>query len=367
LKTHFTLKVRQHLRQTLRTIILLIFILIFGCKSNQKQIDDTTDLPEKTIESIEILSREKLTLDSIFKIDNDSILVVKLIELKNRQNFNEYGNNSDYISNGNILYPIDSLFKVINLFGDVSGGATNNPYAINYIIRDKKNISSKIRGEIFRIDKLKTDEYLFYSDNYWRLGSRIKVFESIFHNNLLKINEVNKKEYGNYLFDFIINKKEYPDSIHMRIDLKKWNNKESIEFLKLDANKIKSNEYYKISDEPFLGIEVDDGERIKPHFQIYYKHSYGDRLEKVLRINNKDKFTDLILAMEGGDSFTERIFTEFINDSIFKKTSMLIESNHETGKDLEFSVDSIITIFKYDKSFEFYEIKKDSILYFRKN
>ena len=350
--------------------------MIFGCKSNQKQIDDTKNLPKKSIEPIEVLSQKKVTLDSIFRIDNDSLLVTKLIEYETNEIIKELEPElepgEDYrkyqsIYGGEIIYSTDSILKVINLYGDYSGGATYNPYAVNYIIKDKKLFNSKIGGKVFRIDKLKTGEYLFYSDDYWRLGSHIKVFESIFLIDTLIVNEVNKMKYGNYLFNFIINKKEHPDSIHMKIDLKKWNDKETLKFLNLDANKIKSNEYYKESDEPFLEIAVDDNEAFEAKFKIYYKHSYGDRLEKILRIQNKHKFTDLVLAMEGGDSFTERIFTEFINDTIFKKTSMLIESNHETGNDLEFSVDSIITIYKYNKSFDFKEIEKDSTHYFRKN
>jgi hypothetical protein len=54
-----------------------------------------------------------------------------------------------YISGGKVIYPADSLFKVINLFGDVSGGAKKN---MCYQLHDMKqrNVSSTIESMVLK-------------------------------------------------------------------------------------------------------------------------------------------------------------------------------------------------------------------------
>lgn len=355
------------MKTKLRTLFkILVLLLFFACKSNQKENADTRVLTE-TNQIKNAIRFEESNLNSVKKKNNDSILLASYIEKKNNELINEFGDlENQRIYSGNYICPSDSSFIALNFFGEYSGGATYNPYAENIIIKNNNLITSKIEGEIFRIDKLENNEYLFYINNYSRLSNHIKVFQSSFQNDSLITNKVNKRNYGNYIFNFIKHKKEHPDSVNIKIDLKNWNDSETLKSLDLVNSKIGLNEYYKTSNESFLEIEIDENKKIEPQFIIYYKHSYGDQLEKFLRIQNKDRSTDFILAMKGGDSFTEKINTEFINDSIFKKTIVFIESNNETGKNLEFSVDSIITTYKYNKLFEFKEIEKDSIHYIRK-
>lgn len=297
----------------------------------------------------------------------DSLLIYEFIANKNSEYWNENGNKSESISYGKIFYPTDSLFKVINLFGDVSGGATNNPFAINYILKNNNILESNMEGEIFRIDKIKVGAYLFYVNQFWRLGSTIYVYEGIIKGDSLIMNELDEKFSRNYYYDLILNKKEHPESMIWNKDLTQWNEANTLITLGIDKSEIQPNEYYLLAEDSFLSIDFYDLLNEKPRFLIYYKHSSGDQIEKILRIDYQNDFKEIVLAMLGGDSFTETISTEFVNDSIFKKTYIYSESNHETGQELEFSMDSVITTLKYDKSFDMKEIKKDSVRVYIKN
>lgn len=110
-----------------------------------------------------------------------------------------------------VLHPKDNTFKVINVYGEATGGATYNPFAVSYIIQGNQIIDSPISGEIFRIDVLPNQKYLLYVDAYWRLGSNFKVYETTFSDAAL-VGYPNEKR-GNYLFDCIQYKRHSADSL----------------------------------------------------------------------------------------------------------------------------------------------------------
>lgn len=161
------------------------------------------------------------------------------------------------------------------------------------------------------------------------------------------------------IFNLIIRKKESPksftDSIKRKFDFSKRYTKKEISSLNLDTTKIRSNEYYLLSDQNFLKRPIDS-----VSFLIYYKHYYGNRLSKILRIDNT-QLTDLILAEQqsnGLDSYT--VSTEFLNDSIFVKTTNNKRTTKDNTHSMTFEIDSIVTQFKYNKKLQFKEIKQDS-------
>ncbi|WP_375334251.1 hypothetical protein [Flagellimonas sp. C4] len=96
-------------------------------------------------------------------------------------------------------------------------------------------------------------------------------------------------------------------------------------------------------------------------FLIYFKHTYGDQLEKILRVKRPDSIFDITLAMSGGDGQdTYTISTEFVNDSIFKKTFKHEQTEKDNTHLMAYGIDSIITTYKYNMGFDLKEIKKDS-------
>lgn len=179
-----------------------------------------------------------------------------------------------------------------------------------------------------------------------------------------KINSYKRERF----FDQIINKKEsqknLPDSIAYKFDFSKRFTEKELLVLNLDTTKIGLNEYYFLSDQQFLKNRLDS-----ISFIIYYKHQYGDQLEKILRIKRKDTVFDLTLAMEGGDSFLHSISTEFVNDSTFISTYVLkegdiISSKNNSNKSVyEYYYETIIDKYHFDKKLNFNLTNRDTTNY----
>jgi hypothetical protein len=174
-------------------------------------------------------------------------------------------------------------------------------------------------------------------------------------------NQLLPSKTGISAFELINNKKQDPEnisnSIHKNFDFSRRFSEKEVSVLKLDTSQIESNEYYFLTDQKFLKEEIKG-----ISFLIYYKHKYGDQLEKILRIKKKGLFTDITLSMTGGDGQdTYRLSSEFVNDSIFVKTYIhkitAIDNNHL----MAYSTDSIVTSYKYDSKFNFTEINQESL------
>lgn len=341
----------------MKLVTFILAIIAFSCTVTQSD------------QSNDSINSNKISPDLIIN-KNDSLQLAQLIASKNNEYLEEHkdvGKDKGPYYDGSFKYPSDSLFLCLTLKGEYSGGATYNPFSESYIVKDEKVLSEPIDGSIFRIDKLKVNEYILYADAYDRLGSIVNLYHLNIVNDTAITKAAKKEDYGNYYFDFISQKNEHPSLMKIKIDIKNWNDENTLRTLKLNSNNIASNVYYKLANtsESFNDFHISEldrtGRSSRLNFIAYYRHSYGDQLEKIVRIESKDRSHDLVLCMEGGDSFTQRISTQFVNDSIFKETFVTIQSNHETGNDLEEVVDSVVTTSKYNKSFEFTEVKRDSI------
>ncbi len=304
--------------------------------------------------------------DNIFTIQKDSILIEKYISLENIKLKKENGDlKFEKIFSGDIVYSNDSVFKVINLYGEYTGGATYNPYAKHYLQKNNNNLESKLEGSIFRIDKLNKEQYLFYTNHYNRLGNKIFVYKIKIIDNSIVSNLTDS--FGNYFFNLIVSKKESYEQLPV-FDSKLWNDENLLTILNKQMNNMEPNEYYFRGDD-FLKttlIQDETSENSNLDFLLYYRHKYGDEISKYLRIIKGDTAFDLLLSCSGGDSWTYKVSTEFVNDSIFTSTLINEESYLEIGEKLETKVDSIVCVFKYNKAFDFREIRKDTITYIRK-
>ena len=168
------------------------------------------------------------------------------------------------------------------------------------------------------------------------------------------------------IFDLIINKKEspksFPDSIAYKFDFSKRFTEKEVSVLNLDTTKIDLSEYYFLTNQKFLKKEIDS-----ISFLIYYKHQYGDQLEKILRVNRKDTVFDITLSMQGGDSFSQSVSTEFVSDSIFKETfthkvgDIIYSEDNGKHSTYEYYCDSIISRYKYDKFLNLKLLQKDTL------
>lgn len=151
------------------------------------------------------------------------------------------------------------------------------------------------------------------------------------------------------LFDLINNKKETAHNLPKDFDFTNNYSEKEIRALNLDPEKISANEYYFLSEQKFLKKDIEG-----LSFQIYYKHSYGNQLEKILRVQRTDTVFDIILSGKynnGSDGST--LSTQFINDKTFRESLANIKTVKDEPHILAYTIDSLITIYNYDKQLNF--------------
>jgi len=162
------------------------------------------------------------------------------------------------------------------------------------------------------------------------------------------------------LFDLIKIKHElpqnFPDSLLTQFDFSKSFSETEIAKLILDTTKIGLNEYYLLSDESFLKKPLDS-----ISFVTYYKHQYGDQIEKLVQVKRTDTVFDLVLAMQGGDAFYHTISTKFINDSLFVSTYTHKQELDNDNESYAYHCDSIISTYEYDDQLNLELIKADTL------
>lgn len=285
------------------------------------------------------------------KINSDSSLIAEFIVYKN-QIANIDSSDIKYYE-GTILYPNDTTFKVLNVYAETFGGATYNSFAESYIFHKEKIQKEYIDGETFRIDKENDSTYLFYVDEYWRLGSNINVYEILFSKDSLKINETNK--HANYAFDLINNHKESPKNFPKNIhDLFP---KPDPNYQPNDTTSIAFNGNYYPEDQFMERNGVDFST------QLFYKTQFGDEIQKVVQITHNDTTREIILAMIGGDSDSYELSSEFVNDSIFITTQVNGETIVDDNERMVYAYDSIIKKYNYNQSIELQLIEQDTFKY----
>ena len=92
------------------------------------------------------------------------------------------------INGGEIIYSTDSILKVINIFGEYSGGATYNPYSEYYIFGKNKIISSG-NGKVSKLNYISKKEYLIYINDYSRMGDDINKYYLTFRKDSIILNK----------------------------------------------------------------------------------------------------------------------------------------------------------------------------------
>lgn len=159
---------------------------------------------------------------------------------------------------------------------------------------------------------------------------------------------------NNPIYQKLLKKREFADSLKTEKNL--------ASLLKLNASQTSNYQNIGLSDGyygtdiPFLKQPLDSID-----FEILYKISFGDQVEKVLRIKRADTLFDLSLALigsDGGQSWLEDI--HFINDSIFLKTRVNWETSVDNQHFMAYKGDSIVRTFAYSTNFDIQILKSDS-------
>ena len=132
----------------------------------------------------------KITSFEILPTDSDSILLSKFLNFKKKISTSD-SSSVNYYEN-KLFYPKDSTFKIINLYGDYSGGATYNPFAESYIIYKNKLCKQEIEGETLKIEKKSDTTYQINVDDFWRLGSNFNSYTVSFGKDSVSIEKNSK-------------------------------------------------------------------------------------------------------------------------------------------------------------------------------
>lgn len=326
-------------------LFLYILLLINGCKSVvTKQIEKTN-----RVEEVEA----KIPPFEYRRSEPDSILLKRFLG-HYKDIYKKDSTQLNYYS-AKIFYEKDSIFKVINLYGDYVG-ATYNPVAESHIAYRDNLYKEYVSGETFRIDKLSPSKYLLYTDDYNRLSSNFHFYNLTFNNDSIVIEETT--EHKNFIYNFIDKKKESMDNYLEEIKNSRKLKKNELYQLGIDSTKVEVNEKYYRSPDAFLSRE-------NPYYygSIYYRQKYGDETMKVLQFNHNDTIKEITLGIVGGDSDSYKMTSEFVNDSIFIQSLVNQETIVDTNDTMGYAFDSIVKKFKYIERFELDTISKDTFKY----
>lgn len=295
----------------------------------------------------------RLRFEPLHIIGDDKKLVAEVLLKYNKENLD----GEKYYDAKVTWLPDNTGVKILTIYGEVSGGATVNPFAESYIIHNNMITDSAIGGEIFRVDVLKNDKTLLYIDNYWRLGSNISVYEATISDTGIIGYKTTK--HGNYLFNCMMKRLHSSDSlpVHHHDENPGW----LLSMLGVEESSLAPNTYYWTEDDHFLDrVSSNDEDYLEP--TIYYRQTNGDVTEKIVFINNNGKKSERVLAMRASDPI-DRISTEFVNDSIFRETNVSQETAENLQNFMAYEIDSIITDYRYDRNLNFTEIGKKPMHY----
>jgi hypothetical protein len=264
---------------------------------------------------------------------------------------NKHAEDGERYYKTSVIYPADSTFKVVNVYGEGSG-ATYNPFALTYLVKDGKIIDTPLSGETFRVDAINVAMYTLYIDAFWRLNSNPGTFDVIFKPDSLEVVKSTRKQ--NYARNFIGKSKESPQDFP-KFDFSSRITANLADLLQIDTARIAPNDYYFPSDDAFFTRDFNPAISAT----LYYRHHNGDEIEKILRVQKGDAINERFLAKVASDPVM-RLSTEFVSDSIFRETAVYEETVADEKNLMAYEQDSIITDYFYNDNLEFTEIAKDS-------
>lgn len=163
------------------------------------------------------------------------------------------------------------------------------------------------------------------------------------------------------LFDLIRNKKETAYNLPKDFDFSENYTEKELKALHLDPAKTDANEYYFLSGQKFLEEEIEG-----LSFQIYYRHFYGNQLEKILRVQRADTVFDITLAgkySNGSDDST--LSTEFRRDNNFREVRSKTQMIKDDPYFMACYIDSVSTFYYYNNRFDLTENTEFSSRYYQ--
>ncbi|MFT3795455.1 XAC2610-related protein [Flavobacterium sp.] len=133
------------------------------------------------------------------------------------------------------------------------------------------------------------------------------------------------------------------------------NDMDLLTYLGLEEKRFAPNSYYWRSPDVFLS-KISSEDYLEP--VVYFRHTNGDVLEKVLRISDGQSGKEMVLAMRADDP-VERISSAFVNDSIFRQYRTSSQTVADEQELMAYAIDSAVVDYRYDRHLNFTEIKRE--------
>lgn len=356
-----TFKGQKGIRTVMMTksivITLLILSCLFACKRPQN-IALHRPVTSKTIDTpTEITDTMTLKLEAILTIKNDSLLVSKFIDYETKalidtitpdlepdETYTQYA----AIKGANSIHANDTTLKAITIHKEFYGGATFNPYANYYLIKDQR-IIHKGQGQVIRLVHHSPNEYLLTINNYSRMGDHLTYYKMTIDTDTLNLQQVSE---SHSLHPYILRPKETAQHLKSQWRLEDIIDLSDAQRRQYKASGLEDGTY--TTNLPFLKYQIDT-----LTFDIYYKKTLGDQLEKGVLIQRTDSIVEIPLARIGSDGNEHwSMDSAFINDSTFVTHTVFTSEDPDSNA---FFGDSITRSYHYTHHFDLSLIRKDSI------
>ena len=240
-----------------------------------------------------------------------------------------------------IKRPKDSAFIVMNLYGKVKHLGKLQEFKQTAIIKDNKTITSRIDGNVFRIDKSSKNRYKIYTHSV--TNANFSAYDIDFGDTPISIRKATRT--ANFYYD-LLPKKEFKYTVENKnkfftIRKDRLIKGDSIlDTLASGARIYRSNGLLDIQDATALNT--------------YYFVDSTSVLEKLIIQDTASVLTNITLSgkSESIDK-TTKYSSAFVNDSVFKTFEVSEKQDKNSKHVVAYNIDSIIKQYHYNKDFKF--------------
>ncbi|MCX2679419.1 hypothetical protein OOZ15_05640 [Galbibacter sp. EGI 63066] len=314
-------------------LIIGFLIALISCKNDNKNSDSGTS----TADSLKLKEKEVQISDE------------ELIKNSLRRHNNRLSGNDSVFYKAKIVRPADSAFIAMGLYGKTKRNNSLQEFKETAVIKDNKTVISKIRGTVFRIDKLSNNRYKVYCND--SENAAFKAYNINF--NVQPVSFEESEQTANFYFN-LLSKKKFVHNIENQkrfFNIRK--DKQIIGDVLLDTL---SNGQRIYASDGLLNIKNATA------LNTFYFVSDSSLLHKLIIKDTTRVYTNITLSgiEENAKSRTEH-YSEFINDSLFKQTKVVETLSKDSKHVVEYITDSIMTTYSYNKEFKFSLISTDTL------
>ncbi|MDG3584140.1 XAC2610-related protein [Galbibacter pacificus] len=278
----------------------------------------------------------KLRQNAIKKI-SDEDLIKKLLRSKNNQLTTE----DTVFYKAMIKRPKDSAFIAMNLYGKTKRNGRLQEFKQTAIIKDQETITSRIQGSVFRIDKLKSNQYKIYTHEP-EIGD-FSAYDVNFNATPVSIKKTTRT--ANFYFD-LLPQKRFEYSI-----------KNPDKFFNIRKDKIVKGD--SLLDTLARGSKIYRGNGLlnlndAAALNTYYFVNDSTIIEKLIIKDTSRIITNITLSGVQTQKKAKKYYSSaFKNDSVYRQIETSLELSKNSRHVVAYTTDSIVKTYRYTKDFRF--------------